>query len=125
MSLTKQAITTPSQWEEFSFFGNGGVDGGIIESLVHDERFDFTEVRLHLSSIHASKEDFVVRLSSINGSRHNIVLLSQDMENIQDLVFQPDQSMNFLSGDQLVFSLVIGSGTNNWGLNVKGWSVLG
>jgi hypothetical protein len=75
--------------------------------------------------IFASTEDFVVRLSAIKGSAHNVVLISQAISDVYDYVWQDSFGMLFLSDDQIVLGWSQASGVNIGGLNVQGWAVFG
>jgi len=115
----------PHNWEHFSFYASGGVDGAFIESLAPGKIFKITEVRLHLSVVHASIEDFVMRLSGINGTAFSQVFISQAMLAVNNYHWLPENDLIFFSDDQIVFSLFVKSATNIYGLDVKGWAVLG
>jgi hypothetical protein len=112
-------------WDHLDFYSSGGVDGSFVESLAPGKMFRLEEVRLHLSVVHASVEDFAIRISSSFGSAYNQVLISQAMNGVANYLWQPTNPMIFNSDDQLVFSLFIKSATNIYGLNVKGWGVSG
>jgi hypothetical protein len=115
--------TQPQRWDHFSFYTSGGVDGNISESVAPNYLFRFDEIRVHLSVAFASVANFTVRLSSIKGSAYNLMLISQAMLSVKDLVWQADQAMYFNSDDQLIIELPMTSGTNTVGIDVQGWAV--
>ena len=114
----------PENFTYFDFYTSGGTNGPMVDSLSVSKAFRMGEVRLHLSVVHPSVVDFTIRLSSILGSAYNQILVSQAMSSVKEYLWQPTRPLEFNSGDQLVFSLYFASGTNIYGLNVKGWSVL-
>lgn len=125
MSFVTEEYQQPQRWTHFSFFDSGGADGVISESLAITDLFKLTEIRIHCSVAFASIEDFTLRLSSVKGSAHNIMLISQAMSGIIDFLWTPDTEMHFLSDDQLVFTISLVSGVNVIGLNVHGWAAQG
>ena len=127
MAFTKEYLPN-MLWEEFMFFVSGGEHGAFIESISNMqgwEIFKIAEIRLHLSVVHVSVQDFTMRLSadSAQGSNFNQVFLSQAMLGINELLWIPDRPLIFQSDDQVVFSMGVASGTNVYGLAVYGWSV--
>ena len=126
MAFTSEEYQLPERWTHFSFFASGGVNGAVTESLnPTGQFFKLAEVRLHFSTAFASVADFIVRLSSAKGSAHNLILLSQALSSVRDLLWQPDQELMMLSDDQIVLSWSQASGVNTAGLNVLGWGVWG
>lgn len=126
MAFTVQEHQQPERWTHFSFFASGGTNGAVTESLdPAGQFFKLTEVRLHFSTAFVSTQDFTVRISSAKGSAHNLMLLSQALSGVRDLLWQPDQEIQLLSDDQIVFFWSQNSGVNIGGLNVLGWAVLG
>lgn len=129
MSFTK--VFLPNQlWEDFMFFAFGGTNGGFIETVFNIQGgkfFRLAEVRLNLSVIHASVEDFAIRLSADNaqGSAFNQVFLSQAVSDVKEILWIPSRALIFQSDDHVVFSMALGSGTNIYGLSVFGWSIRG
>ena len=113
------------QWTHFDFYTTGGANGAFKDSLALGKVFKITDVRLHLSVKHPSVEDFVIWLSSAKGSAFNQIYISQAMSDVKDYLWQPGRELIFDSEDQLIFSMFIKSGSNIYGLNVRGWSVNG
>ena len=111
-------------WAEFHFFKEW--TGLMSESLDDGRLLRLGTIRLHLSTAFTSIEAFTIRISSIYGSRHNILLLSQAMLGVRDLLWTMDSSgLPLLSGDQVVFTMSAASGVNAVGLVVSGWAVQG
>lgn len=115
----------PENFTYFEFYTSGGTDGAFKDSFAPGKVFRIGEVRLHLSVKHASVEDFAIWLSAARGSAYNQVFISQAFSDVKDYLWQPTRPLEFNSDDQLIFSLFLASGTNIYGLSVKGWSVLG
>lgn len=125
MAFTEEYQENP-RWTHFSFYASGGTNGAVSESLSPaGGPFRLHEIRLHFSVIFASTEDFVVRLSAVKGSAHNVVLISQAISDVYDYVWQDSFGMLFLSDDQLVLGWSQASGVNIGGLNIQGWAVFG
>lgn len=108
--------------------GTGGAAGSIKETITggdlgETEVFEIKEVRAHLSSVCLSVEDLIIHLTSIKGSEHNLTLLSQPMSDVQDFLWQPDNSLTFISGDTLSVYMSLDSGSNAIAINVQGWAV--
>jgi hypothetical protein len=112
------------RWEEFSFFTSGGTDGVITDTIALDRPFIITDVRAHCSVAFASVEDLVVRMSAYQGSAYNVTLVSQAMNTVQDVFYQPSISLTFLSDDHVIIGLSLASGTNIIGINVNGWAAI-
>lgn len=127
MAFTVQEFQQPGRWTHFSFFVSGGTNGAVTESLENpgQQKFKLGELRLHFSTAVASATDLVVRVSSINGSYHNAVLLSLALLGLRDVLLQFSNPYQLLSDDQVVIGWSQKSGVNIGGLNVQGWAVLG
>lgn len=120
-------------YNQFMFFADGGANGPLVESITGGdlnevEHFYIKEVRLHLSVIFVSTEDFVIRLSdAAAGSAHNLIFISQAMSDVRGFQWLPDTADEkghlLNSGDTLGFFLSMVSATNIWGLSVIGWAV--
>jgi hypothetical protein len=68
------------------------------------KKFTFEEVRIHLSAASATSENFVITIQSAKGSAYNVVLYTQDMDTVQDLVYQPTKEHELNDGDSLLFT---------------------
>lgn len=125
MALTKSVMSV-SRHEYFTYYKT---DGGanthsLSDSFAPAIPFELDEIRMHLSVVHTSVVDFVVQLSCALGSAYNILLLSQTMLGVKDLIFKPDKTIFFGYGDQLNLSMIMSS-SNYYGLYVCGWAVTG
>lgn len=107
----------------FDFYVTGTTS--LDDSLnLSNKPFELHEVRLHLSSVHASVEDFVGMVSGASVSVYNVTLFSQAMNGIKDLIWQPSGTMFFYPGDTINFSMIM-SAANVYGLRVQGWTITG
>lgn len=111
--------------EYFSYYATDGGAGNVTmdEYLAYDKAIELKEIRVHFSVACALAKDFTVFLSSGQGSAYNLMLLSQAMNGIQDLIWILDQPMLFFQDDTIEFSLSLAAAGNYFGLNVIGWSV--
>ncbi len=82
------------------------------------------ELRLHLDNPGAVPgELFTVTVASATGAAYNTVLLSQDMDGVQDLHWQPTRPVHVLPGDELAL-LFPNAADDTYGLEII-WSGLG
>jgi len=112
------------RWQEFSFFTSGGADGVITDTIALGRPFLITDIRAHCSVAFASVEDLTVRISAYQGSAYNVAMISQAMNTVQDLFYQPSISLTFLSDDHVIINLSLVSGANIVGINVNGWAAI-
>lgn len=91
--------------------------GALSYSLAPGKPFILQEIRLHLNSASSTTEDLVITLQSSLGSAYNVVVFSQDMNGVQDLIFKPDPATIFDNEDSL---LITWTNTNSciYGLEV-------
>ena len=115
----------PDRWWPFTYFEQAGENGVYSESIAPGTRFRLKEIRLHFSTAFASTEDFTIAMSSVNGSYFNFKLLSQALNTVRDLIWRPDQPLDFFSDDQIVLGLSQVSAVNLFGIEVHGWSIVG
>jgi hypothetical protein len=115
----------PGNFTYFEYYASGGVNGAFKESLAPGKIFRIDTVSLHLSVVHPSVEDFVIRVSSARGSAFNQIIISQAFSGVNDYLWQPNRPLQFNASDEVIFSLFVKSGANNYGLMIRGWSVLG
>lgn len=81
------------------------------------KEFVFEEVRIHLSAASATVENFVITLQSARGSEYNTKLYSQDMNIVQDLIYQPVDPHEFGAGDSLLFAWT-NTNTRTYGMEI-------
>lgn len=97
----------------------GYADGtsDISESLDPDEDFYLIDVLLNMGATPATHMMYNIDLVSNRGDQFNVMLLEQDMFEVHDLYFQPDNPIYAEKGD-----LISLSATNTehiqWGLRV-------
>lgn len=110
---------------DFHFYFSGQADGWESQSLEEGKRIGLKEVRLHFDSTFNSVEDFIVYVSSINGSAYNLKLISEALNGVDDIIVQFSNEIILFSDDQLVFNGSMVSNTHLYGLEALGWSVRG
>ena len=130
MTWANKEFIQNQRWHEFSFFVTGGADGVITDSLAPGTDFKAVPwrlkgIRVHCSVAFASVEDLTLRISAANGSAYNLMLLSQAMNGISDLLWQMDTAEIFGSNDDLVVNLSLVSATNIIGIVINGWAAIG
>lgn len=74
------------------------------------------EVRIHLSAVGAAG-NLTITIDANAGTAYDVVLLTQDMTSITDLVWQPDRPIKFENGDKIVIAWANGS-TRTYGIEV-------
>jgi hypothetical protein len=81
------------------------------------------EMRVHLNLASATAEDLTLTLVSAEGVEYNTVLFRQDMDTVQDVVWQPARPINTFRGDAL--QLIWGNtNSRTYGIELI-WSGLG
>ena len=78
---------------------------------------DIKEVRVHLSSASATSENLVISVDSRHGSAYDVVLVTQDMNTVQNLAWSPDGIIHMEEGDKLLVTWA-NTNTRTWGLEV-------
>ena len=63
--------------------------------------FVISTIKIHLSAAGGASENLVISIDSGQGAAYDIVLLTQDMNTVQDLVYQPDFVIPFKIGDEI------------------------
>lgn len=121
----------PARWFDFEYFATNAANGVATGTVAPGVRFRLAEIRVHCSSTFASTEDLTVRLSSINGSQYNLMLVSQAMNGVRDYyrIFAEGADYKnaplFLSDDQLIVTLTGVSNINVVGITAIGWAIRG
>lgn len=119
------------RWDMFHFYETENGTNGALSTSINNtaletyRRWKFQELRMHFSTAFASVEDLVIRISSTLGSNHNVKILSQAMNAIQDIHVYYSDPIVFYSDDQMVITMSMASGVNKYGLQVIGWAVRG
>lgn len=75
------------------------------------------EFRIHLSAA-GGAGDLTITLDANAGAAYDVVLLTEDMTTLTDLVWQPDLPLQFDSGDKFVIAWANAS-TRTYGLELK------
>lgn len=116
----------PQVKHDFYFYGTGPGGGStVIESLSPARMFELYDVRVALSTSHASAVQAALRLSSILGAAYNTTLFSFPIQGLSNYFWQPSVRLFMLSGDEVVLSLIV-SAANVWSVYMAGsvWSVV-
>lgn len=124
MAFTKESLPV-SRYEFFTYFATGAGDD-MDQDLVLSTATELYEVRIHLSTTHASVEDFVGLLSANSVSVYNMILFSKAMNGLKDYIWRPSDAkpMYLNKGDTLTFSMIM-SAANVFGITVQGWAITG
>jgi len=89
--------------------------GAMSETITVEEHTKIKSITLHLSSVGATAEDFVVAIDSDTGTAYDAVLLSQDMDTVTD--FFSNTEINLAAGSDLDFTYA-NTDASTWGLEV-------
>ena len=89
----------------------------IATSLTPDGPIVLDSVKLHLSAAGGAAENFTVTINSVTGGVYDTVLFSQDMNTVQDLLWQPDRPIAIANSDVIDFAYNNGN-TRTYGLEV-------
>ena len=114
-----------SRQRYFTYYATGGsaaaTNSTMIETFAPSFAFEIDKIHLHLSAVHASVEDFTVHVRHRSNSYYDHDLLSQAMNGIKDVFYQPSRLL-FHSGDTVHFSMVY-SAANHYGLEISVWAI--
>jgi len=126
MAFTEKYLPVARQ-RYFTFFASDGEPAAAWNDTM-DEQFNpsfayiLDNIKLHLSTAHASVVSFTVILSHHLGSEYNEVIVSQAMAGHKDIVYQADPQRWFHEGDTLNCSMAM-SAANTYGLKISGWAI--
>lgn len=126
MSFTDKRLPV-SKYNYFRFFATDGDSAAAWDDTM-DEQFDpscaflLDQIRLHLSTAHASVVSFYVIVSNHIDSAYNEVLISQAMNGVKDVVYQADPPRLFFPGDTFSIGMAM-SAANKYGLEISGWAI--
>lgn len=115
-----------SRYKFFTFYADS--TSSMNETFDPGFAFDLTGVRVHLSTGHASVEDFNVQArvaqTTALGSTNvfNAILFSYAINGSTDYVWHPSRTMIFNYGDVLSLSMYM-SAANHFGLTIQGWAI--
>ena len=89
----------------------------IDSTLAPGRQIELVCVKLHLSAAGGAAEDFTVTIDSASAAVYDVVLFSQDMTSVADIVWVPDRPIPVLS-DEIDFAYA-NSNTRTYGLEVN------
>lgn len=110
-----------TRYKYFLYYADG-LNTNLEENLTPAFAFEIHNVKLHLSVVHASIVDFIIRLSSHQNSAHNVTLLSVAMSDLDNYIWEPSVPYVFHSADTINFSMDCAN-ANRFGLTVCGWAI--
>jgi len=93
--------------------------GAIAFSLAPTIHFQLNEVRIHLNGA-GGAGDLTISLDAQAGAEYDVVLLTQDMTAVVDIILLPVQPHDFVVGDVLKITWA-NAGGKTYGLDVV-WS---
>ena len=114
----------PHRWQYFSFFKTFTLNQTLSESIDIEGPWLLEEIRVHCSVAIASVKYLQAVVSAANGSAYNTILISQDMNTVQDIFLHYSNPVLFMSGDQLNVRCSMISTANYVGVQVTGWAVI-
>ncbi len=126
MSFT-QEVTSPERYWPFHFYAGAGilVNSTLVETFTFAKKFRVADIRTHFSVAIVSAIDYMINVSSINGSAYNTKILSQAINGVQDIFLHYSSYLQLNSGDYLNFETSLISTANWFGIDVYGWAVVG
>jgi len=89
----------------------------IAESLAYDGPLELICVKLNLSAAGGAVENFTVTVNSNTAAAYDTILLSQDMNTVQDLFWLPDQPIP-ITGDDVIDFAYANSNGRTYGLEI-------
>jgi hypothetical protein len=112
------AVTTSGITIKVSEYVAETPNGTETVKFVVDPQCDFVlyEVNLHLSSTATTSENFVAQLDANAGSAYDLVVVSEDVQNVSDIAWSGEKYL--FSGDKIRFTLPNTDGLT-YGLDVK------
>ena len=126
MAFTKYEFG-PHRWQHFNYFATGSAVGSYVSEAVavtNGGPWKLAEIRLHYSTAVGSVKYINIQVSSILGSAYNALLLSQDLNGVQDIFIQYFEPLLMMSGDTLNIYTSQISVANQYGLQAIGWAVI-
>ena len=88
-------------------------------ALAPNIHFQLNEVRIHLNGA-GGAGDLTITLNALAGAAYDVVLLTQDMTLVTDIILLPAQPHDFVVGDVVEIAWANGS-TRTYGIDVI-WS---
>ena len=90
------------------------------ETLTPTSAFQIEEIRLHLSAPCTVAEDLTIQLDSGTAAVYDTTIVQQNMNGVQDLLWQPPRPILFNNGDEIDITFP-NTGNATWGLEIF-WS---
>ena len=88
----------------------------IASTLAPGVAWQLESIRVHLSAA-GGAGDLTATINHGSAAAYDVVLLTQDMTAVVDLVWSPDRPMEFLAGDELDIAWA-NTGTKTYGLEI-------
>jgi len=92
--------------------------GAIAYVFEPNTGFQLEEIVLKLSAAGGAAENFSVDEIDNNGAEYGANIVSQDMNTVTTLKFQPDRPFEYQTGDKLDFTYT-NTNSRTWGLTIK------
>ncbi len=119
MSFSEEKVDV-ARLKYFRFFAEGIFS--LDEEFNPSRDWELDKIRLRLSTPYVGTFDFVVMLSHHLGSNYNELLLSECVNGLQDILFQPRPTLKYSYNDTLNITLPYYA-PNVFGLEVAIWSI--
>ncbi len=98
-------------------FGRYTGQGPIAATLNPAVNFTLVSVKLHLNAAGGVSENFTIAVDSATGRKHDMNVLTHDMENVVDLFWFPDTLLVFEDADKIDFAYA-NSDHRDYGLEI-------
>ncbi len=122
MAFTEKKLPVARE-KYFQFFVTGSeTNAEMVESLAPSFAFELERIRLRLSAVHVSAEDFTATISHHIDSVYNEPLISYAILGSQDILSAFTPTKKYHLGDTINFSLIISS-PNTYAIEVSGWYI--
>ena len=95
----------------------GGDPMAVTITPAQDVPWELSSVRLHLGTTGGTSEDFTVTVDSATHTAYDVRLYTKDMEEVQDVLWQPGTPLSLPNTDSIVFAYT-NTGARIWGLEV-------
>lgn len=82
----------------------------IASTLTPPGPIELVCVKLHLSAVGGAAENFTVTINSATLAAYDVVLYSQDMNAVQDILWLPNQPIPIVNGDPIDFAYANSNG---------------
>lgn len=89
----------------------------IATTLAPNTPFQLEEIRVHLSAAAATVENLTVTVDSGTNAVYDVVLLTQAMNTVADVVYQPTRPLFFEKGDEIDVAYA-NTNTRTYGLEI-------